>query len=166
MRNFIKTSLILFIFMLSVFAQVSETLKVSLDKNKDTGKQEIINLQIQTGTEISNAVFIEFPAGLKPVLRSARADNKSLWLINSKKQVSKENVIGWYQKDNGLLLHYTDAMIQKNTILQFDIVTDSGRLGRYTNIEIKVYPVLSSGQDRNIQKDVLAQKKLIVKKVD
>jgi hypothetical protein len=165
-KNFIKTSLIISIFALSVFAQLSETVKVRLDKNKDAAKQEIINVQLQTGTEISNAVFIEFPAGLKPVLHSARADNKDLWLINSKKQISKENVVGWYQKDNGLLFHYSDALLQNNSTLQFDIVTDSSRLERYTDIEIKVYPVESSGQDRVVQKTALAEKKLIVKKVD
>jgi hypothetical protein len=165
-KNILQTILFITVLMSSVLAQSSETLKVSLDQENDANKPVIFTVKVETSAEIGNAVFIEFPAGLKPVLRSAKLGNKQLWLLNSKQEITKDNVIGWYTKDDGLILHYTDSITENSDSLEIELVPDQKRLQRFEKVDVKMYPVSKSGQDLNIQKAVLSQSNVSVKKVD
>ena len=166
MKTILRTSLFITVLILSVFAQSEDNLKVWLEQNSDNNKPVILNVNIQTGIAISRAVFIELPAGLKPVLLSAQLGDKTLWLINSKKEITKDNVIGWYAKDNGLILHYTDSIIQNNNLLEIKLVPDRNRLQRFDKVDVKVYPVSNSGEDFIVQKSILSQSDVSVKKVE
>ena len=165
-KKFLLTNLYLAVLFSSSFAQSSEILKVYLDKTKDNGQPVILNVKIQTEASISRAVFIEVPAGLNPVLHSAKLGDKALWLINSNKEITKDNVIGWYAEANGLVLHYTGSITKNNGLLEINLAPDSNRLERYDNFDVKIFPVSKSTQGLIVQKSMLAQSNLFVKKAD
>ncbi len=165
-----KTILRIFLFITVIFsslvAQSTENLKVRLDQNENNTKPVILNLQVQTGEAISGAVFIEVPAGLKPVLHSAKLNDRALWLLNSKEEITRDNVIGWYAQENGLILHYNDSITKNSELLEIELVPDSYRLERFDKVGVSIYPVSNSGQELLVEKSVLAQSNVTVNKVE
>jgi len=164
-KTIIRISLFLTVLIVFLPAQSTEILNVRIDQNEENKQPPILHVDVQNDASISQAVFIELPAGLKPVLKSAKQGGEELWLINSKEEIIQDNVIGWYTKKNGLVVHYND-FINNNGLLEIKLVPDSSRLQRFENIDVKIYPVSKSGQDLVVQKSVLAQTNVSVKKVE
>ncbi|KAA3615014.1 MAG: hypothetical protein D8M58_11220 [Calditrichaeota bacterium] len=162
MKTIFKASLILTVLISSLFAQSPEILKLRLDQNEDQSKPLSLNIKIETASSTSRAVFVELPAGLKPVLSSARQGENTFWLFNGKQEITKDNVLGWYAQDNGLVLHYTD----KSGELEIELVPDESRIKRFEDIDVKIYSVSKTGQNFEIEKTVLAQSNISVKKVE
>lgn len=161
-KTIFKASLILTVLISSLFAQSPEILKLRLDQNEDQSKPLSLNIKIETASSTSRAVFVELPAGLKPVLSSARQGENTFWLFNGKQEITKDNVLGWYAQDNGLVLHYTD----KSGELEIELVPDESRIKRFEDIDVKIYSVSKTGQNFEIEKTVLAQSNISVKKVE
>lgn len=165
MKTILRIALLLSGLVYFTFAQSTEILKVSIDQNTGNNKPVVIHIEVESDNSISQAVFVELPAGLKPVLKSVNQGDKAFWLIRSKKEITRENVIGWYVKNNGLVLHYKN-IFDTNVPLEIELVPDSTRFQRFEKVEVKVYPVSKSGNDLIVQKSVLAQTNISVKKVE
>ena len=99
-------------------------------------------------------MFINLPSQIKPAIRSIKLDGNELWLINSRTVVEKENVIGWYIKDDGVVLHYNEGLNGELTIqMVFDIV----QFNKAKETQVTVYGINRVDQEIVIENTTFAQ---------
>lgn len=115
--------MLFFTFVFTGYAQQPQTLEISLEESVNKKDPKQLKLIINTEPSLAEGMFIELPPQIKPAISSIKLDGNELWLINSQTTVEKENVVGWYAKDNGIVLHYSEGLNGELTILMvFDII--------------------------------------------
>lgn len=144
-----------------LFAQKGEALKVQYEKNDTNEKPQVIKAQIQVTQGTSEGIYITLPAGLTAVVRSAALDGQSLWLINSEDKIEKNNVMGWYYKDNGIVLHYSNEFAGQ---LELELAPDSAKLSNYDQIELDLHQVKRANDKLDVENTVVARSNLLIKK--
>jgi len=130
---------LLFVIVNLVFSQQSESLNISLEKNDNNSDSQLLNINLTIGSNLSQGAFIDLPAQIKPVIKSVKLNGNDLWLINSKNPVEKDNVIGWYTQDNGIVIHYNDAISGE---LEIQIGHDKKQLDKNKQIQVKIHNIL------------------------
>ena len=143
-----------------VFAQNGEIVNLQFEKNESNVKPQIIRAQIQVDAASSDGLFVELPKGLTAVIRAASLNDNALWLINSEKEIEKNNVLGWQLKDNGIVLHYSSDFSGQ---LDIEIAPDSARLNRLEQVDINIHQVTRNNEQLAVENAVVAKSNLIIK---
>ena len=152
----IKTtvSALLLSLFLNGYSQQAQSLDISLEEPLDIKDPKQLKLIINTGPSLAEGMFINLPSQIKPAIRSIKLDGNELWLINSQAVVEKENVIGWFIKDNGVVLHYNEGLNGELTIqMVFDIV----QFNKAKETQVTVYGINRVDQEIVIENTTFAQ---------
>ena len=161
MKVFNKAVFIFITLVSFLCAQSGKTLKVQLENNDTKAKPQVLKAQLQVTAGTSDGVFITLPAGLTVVVQSATLDGNPLWLINSENKIEKNNVMGWYYNDTGIVLHYNSEFGGQ---LDVELAPDSAKLSKFDQIELDLHQVKRTNDKLDVENTVTARSNLLIKK--
>ena len=119
-----------------VLAQ-NTNLNIDVQKIQDTNNWDF-NLQYQFTRPVINGVFIELPNKFIVTPISIKVNDQDLWLKNTDEISENDLVIHWEYVENGLILRFTDNLIQSGNQLSLNgLSSTSNNLDDDTVISIK-----------------------------
>lgn len=154
MKVKILVILLLFSLTFSAFSQQAGSFKISYEESENSKDPKILNIVIDVGSSLSKGMFIDLPPKIKPAIRSIKLDGNELWLINSPAIVEKENVVGWFTKDNGIVVHNNIGL---NGKLSIQIVFDLIQLNKTEHAQVSIYSINRLNQEIQIENTIYAQ---------
>ena len=135
-----KTLSIIFISCVLIFNVViaqNGGLNIEIQKIQDTNNWDF-NLQYQFTNPVKIGVFVELPNKLIVTPISIKVNDQDLWLKNTNEISENDLVVHWEYVENGLILRFTDNLIQSGNQLSLNgLSSTSNNLDDDTVISIK-----------------------------
>lgn len=147
-------SSLLFITFSFGFSQQQGSLNISIEKSENNSQPQFLNVNFIIGQSLSQGAFIDLPHQIKPVINSIKLNGNDMWLINSPDPVEKDNVVGWFVQNDGIIIHYTQNL-EGN--LEIQIGYDTAQFNKIEQVLVALSGVIRTDQKFDIESSIQAQ---------
>lgn len=141
----------------SVALAQNTDLNIDIQKIQDTDNWEF-NLQYQFNSTVSTGIFIELTAKFVVTPISIKVNDQEMWLKNSSEASNNDSAIHWEYVENGLILRFTDNLIQSASQLTLNCISQISK-DFETDTVISIKQMVDNDQ---IGEDIIASNNLSI----